>query len=190
MALPGITKPPGRPLPTASGYSDRPVPPPPPPRDEGGNDPAQYGLTQSEVDDATNQFNEADAVWSFCFFFSPPSHHFPQDGSGELSKDEIQALMLNIMRGKMGEENIKRLTNLRFQAADTDRSGKISMHEFLNMYGFIKKECENRRRMGKAWREENKMKTKTKQKKDLHMLQKKKNSFGFLNVLCKERVCE
>lgn len=57
--------------------------------------------------------------------------------------------MLNIMRGKMGEENIKRLTNLRFMAADTDHSGKISQHEFLNMYAFIKKECENKRRLAK-----------------------------------------
>lgn len=88
--------------------------------------PQRFGISEADAAEAYYRFNRAD-----------------QDGSGNLSSDEILEVLRVVMAGQMKDSLLVRLASTYFNAADRDRSGSISADEFYQIYSEIRKACKN-----------------------------------------------
>ncbi len=63
-----------------------------------------------------------------------------KDGSGQLNLDELISILMDLLGGKMAESNVRRLASMQFQASDKDKSGLLSVEEFLQVWSFIRQQ--------------------------------------------------
>jgi Ca2+-binding EF-hand superfamily protein len=63
-----------------------------------------------------------------------------KDNSGTLTVDELVAILMELLGGKMAESNVRRLASMQFQAADKDKSGTLNVEEFLQVWAFIREQ--------------------------------------------------
>ena len=63
-----------------------------------------------------------------------------KDNSGALTVDELVVILMELLGGKMAESNVRRLASMQFQAADRDKSGTLSVEEFLQVWAFIREQ--------------------------------------------------
>ncbi len=63
-----------------------------------------------------------------------------KDDSRQLTLEELITILMDLLGGKMAESNVKRLASMQFQAADKDKSGLLSVEEFLQVWSFIRQQ--------------------------------------------------
>jgi Ca2+-binding EF-hand superfamily protein len=67
-----------------------------------------------------------------------------KDNSGALALEELVTILMEMLGGKMAESNVRRLASMQFQVADRDKSGTLSIEEFLQIWGFIREQVDEK----------------------------------------------
>lgn len=62
-------------------------------------------------------------------------------GKGELDEEDVLKLLNDLLKDRLGQLVIQRLTKYQFAIADRDKNGTLNLEEFMTIFAFIMEQC-------------------------------------------------